>query len=90
VGGTQSYEQVAEFDAQQNRFVTLPLDLGPAEEQVYPVLFGTGIRHRSSLSAVKALFEVCLWKSRLLPCLAVIDRSARAELCAPVAQKLRL
>ena len=52
--GTQSYEQVAEFDAQQNRFVARPLDLGPADEQVYLVLFGTGIRHRSSLAAVNA------------------------------------
>ena len=55
--GTQSYEQVAEFDAQQNRFVARPLDLGPADEQVYLVLFGTGIRHRSSLSAVKAFIR---------------------------------
>ncbi|MCI0392770.1 MAG: hypothetical protein MOB07_28900, partial [Acidobacteria bacterium] len=52
--GTQSYEPIAQFDAAQNRFVARPLDLGPEGEQVYLVLFGTGIRHRSSLSSVIA------------------------------------
>jgi uncharacterized protein (TIGR03437 family) len=52
--GSQSYEVVAQLDALQNKFVARPLDLGPEGEQVYLLLFGTGIRHRSSLSTVIA------------------------------------
>ena len=52
--GSQSYEPVAQFDAAQNKFIARPLDLGPATDQVYLILFGTGIRHRNSLSAVIA------------------------------------
>jgi uncharacterized protein (TIGR03437 family) len=52
--GSQSYEPVAQFDPAQAKFVSRPLDLGPEGEQVYLVLFGTGIRQRSSLSAVIA------------------------------------
>jgi uncharacterized protein (TIGR03437 family) len=52
--GSQSYEPIAQFDAAQHKFVALPLDLGPEGEQVYLLLFGTGIRHRSSLASVIA------------------------------------
>jgi uncharacterized protein (TIGR03437 family) len=52
--GSSLYEPIAQFDATQNKFVTRPLDLGPETDQVYLILFGTGIRHRSSLSAVIA------------------------------------
>ncbi|MGH9831525.1 MAG: hypothetical protein ACREBD_04105 [Blastocatellia bacterium] len=52
--GTQSFEPVAEFNAAQNRFVSRPIDLGPASDQVFLILFGTGIRNRSALSAVNA------------------------------------
>ncbi len=52
--GSQSYEVVAQFDQAQNKFVALPIDPGPATDQVFLVLFGTGIRFRSSLSAVTA------------------------------------
>ena len=34
--------------------ITGPIDLGPATDQVYLVLFGTGIRGRSSLAGVAA------------------------------------
>lgn len=50
--GTQSFEPVAQFDAQQNRFVAVPIDLGPEGEQVILLLFGTGARFNSSLAAV--------------------------------------
>ena len=50
--GSRSYEPIAQFDAAQNKFIARPLDLGPEGEQVYLMLFGTGIRHRSSLSPV--------------------------------------
>ncbi|MCI0339250.1 MAG: hypothetical protein L0226_16890, partial [Acidobacteria bacterium] len=50
--GTQISEAVAQFDPVQNKFVTLPLDLGPEGEQVFLILYGCGIRFRSNLSAV--------------------------------------
>jgi uncharacterized protein (TIGR03437 family) len=52
--GSQQLEPVAQFDVAQNRFIARPLDLGPETEQVFLILFGTGIRQRSSLSAVIA------------------------------------
>ncbi len=52
--GTQSTEQVAQFDAATGRFTPVPLDLGLATDQVFLVLFGTGLRFRSNLSAVAA------------------------------------
>lgn len=36
------------------KYIPLPIDLGPETEQVYIILFGTGIRHRLSLSSVTA------------------------------------
>ncbi|MFN0084935.1 MAG: SBBP repeat-containing protein [Blastocatellia bacterium] len=50
--GTQVFEPVGQFDAQQNRFVPIPIDLGPANEQVFLIAYGTGLRGRSNLSAV--------------------------------------
>src|SRR5262249_27638957 len=48
--GRQSYEPVAQFDTTQNKFVSVPIDLGPGTDQVFLILFGTGIRGRSDLS----------------------------------------
>ena len=50
--GDQVYEPIVQFDQGQNRFVALPIDLGPESEQVYLILYGMGIRYRSMLSAV--------------------------------------
>jgi uncharacterized protein (TIGR03437 family) len=51
--GAQTAEgPVFRFDAATNRFVPAPIDLGPAGEQVFLILFGTGFRNRSALSAV--------------------------------------
>ncbi|MEP7337149.1 MAG: cytochrome c peroxidase, partial [Acidobacteriota bacterium] len=50
--GAQSYEPVAQFDQTQNRLVALPIDLGPATDQLFLIGFGTGFRNRSSLAAV--------------------------------------
>jgi uncharacterized protein (TIGR03437 family) len=50
--GTQTYEPIARFDQAQNRFVALPIDLGPATDQVFLILYGTGFRNRSALAAV--------------------------------------
>ncbi|MGH9938199.1 MAG: hypothetical protein ACREAM_18295, partial [Blastocatellia bacterium] len=50
--GSQSFEPIAQFDPARKRFVPIPLDLGPATDRVFLILYGTGLRHRSSLSAV--------------------------------------
>jgi uncharacterized protein (TIGR03437 family) len=50
--GSRSFEPVARFDAAQNRFVAIPIDLGPDTDQVFLLLFGTGIKFRGALSAV--------------------------------------
>jgi uncharacterized protein (TIGR03437 family) len=52
--GSQQFEPVSRFDPAQNRFVPTPIDLGPATDQVFLILFGTGTRFRSSLSSVSA------------------------------------
>ncbi|HKC87932.1 MAG TPA: FG-GAP-like repeat-containing protein [Blastocatellia bacterium] len=52
--GSQTYEPVAVFDQSQNKFVTLPIDLGPSTDQVFLILFGTGIRNRNPLSTAIA------------------------------------
>ncbi|MCG3163235.1 MAG: hypothetical protein JMDDDDMK_04620 [Acidobacteria bacterium] len=49
--GVQTFEPVAAFNSSQNQFVPVPIDLGPATDQVFLVLFCTGVRFRSSLPA---------------------------------------
>jgi uncharacterized protein (TIGR03437 family) len=51
--GSQNYEQVVMLDS-TGKYVALPIDLGPEGDQVFLVIFGTGIRHRSSLAGVTA------------------------------------
>ncbi|HKX31645.1 MAG TPA: hypothetical protein VJ302_28410, partial [Blastocatellia bacterium] len=48
----QTYEPVSRFDAAQNKFVPVPIDLGDASNQVFLILFGTGIHGRSALDQV--------------------------------------
>lgn len=50
--GSQRYEPIVTFDPGQNLYVLQPIDLGAAGEQVFLILYGTGIRGRSSLDAV--------------------------------------
>jgi uncharacterized protein (TIGR03437 family) len=52
--GQQVVEPIARFDAAQNRWVAVPIDLGAADDQVFLVLYATGLRLRSALSAVTA------------------------------------
>jgi uncharacterized protein (TIGR03437 family) len=51
-GGAQSFEPVARFDG--TRFVSVPLDLGPATDQIFLILFGTGFRNHNGLANVSA------------------------------------
>jgi len=50
---SQGYEMIATYDQTQNKFVAIPIDLGPESDQVFLSLFGTGWRFRSSEAAVK-------------------------------------
>ncbi|MBP6821345.1 MAG: NF038122 family metalloprotease [Acidobacteria bacterium] len=52
--GSQSYEPVAVFDPVHNRIVARPIDLGSETDRVFLLLFGTGWRGRTALSAFKA------------------------------------
>ncbi len=52
--GTQVYEPISRLDPATNLYVSVPIDLGPAGERVFLLLFGTCIRFSSALSAVTA------------------------------------
>lgn len=52
--GQQTYEPIAQFDASQNKMVAVPIDLGTESDQVFLILYGTGLRFRNSLSGVSA------------------------------------
>lgn len=49
------YEPVARFDSAAGKFVSTPIDLGPAGDRVFLIAFATGVRGRSALSNVQAL-----------------------------------
>jgi uncharacterized protein (TIGR03437 family) len=53
--GSVSYESVLSLDSATNRFVTLPIDLGPDTDKVFLAGFGTGLRFRPSLANVTAV-----------------------------------
>lgn len=53
--GTQVFEPTYRYDSQSGRFVNLPIDLGNPAEQVYLVLFGTGIRYRTESALPRVL-----------------------------------
>jgi uncharacterized protein (TIGR03437 family) len=52
--GSQRFESIAQFDLTEKKFVEAPINLGPATDQVFLVLYGTGIRNNGSLSLVTA------------------------------------
>ncbi len=43
--GSQTYEPAVRFDPAQNKFVPAEIDLGPPTDQVFLIVFGTGLRH---------------------------------------------
>ena len=47
--GSRTEEQVYRFDASLNKYVPIPIDLGPETDPVFLTLWGTGIRNRSGL-----------------------------------------
>ncbi|HWQ35350.1 MAG TPA: hypothetical protein VNQ79_21065 [Blastocatellia bacterium] len=52
--GSQVIEPLAQFDPAQNRFVAVPVDLSSETDQVFLVLFGTGLRFHGNLAGVTA------------------------------------
>lgn len=50
--GSQVFEPVARFDSASGRFVAVPIDLSNPAEQVFLVLFATGLRHRGDAADV--------------------------------------
>lgn len=54
VDGSQSFEPIATWDTAQNKIVPVPIDMGEEGEEVYLVLYGTGIRSRIDLISVRA------------------------------------
>lgn len=53
--GAQSYESTTRVDTATGQIVAVPIDLGAADDQVFLLLYGTGLRGRSALSAVNVL-----------------------------------
>ena len=50
--GSLSFEPLARFDEERRQFVAAPIDLDSATDNVFLVLFGTGLRNRNSLGSV--------------------------------------
>jgi uncharacterized protein (TIGR03437 family) len=54
-GGLETYEPIARYDPEQQKFAFIPIDLGPeagaAMEEVFLVLFGTGFRASEPLAS---------------------------------------
>ena len=48
------FEPMVRFDSTQNKFIAVPIDLSEASEQVYLLLFGTGLRNYSAIEKVNA------------------------------------
>lgn len=49
---SQIFESIVRFDPGLNKYVAAPIELGDETERVFLILFGTGIRGRSSLAEV--------------------------------------
>src|SRR5262249_38891821 len=49
--GEQVYEPVARYDEGLKRIVAVPIDLGPESDQIFVILFGTGMRFRTNAAA---------------------------------------
>lgn len=50
-GGVQTFEPIASLNAQTNQFEPIQIDLGPAGDDVYLILFGTAIRNAQQAQA---------------------------------------
>jgi uncharacterized protein (TIGR03437 family) len=48
--GTQLFEPVSEWDDARRQFIALPIDVSQEGDQMFLILFGTGIRHHAPMS----------------------------------------
>jgi len=53
--GTQSFEAIENFDSNSKEFVPLPIDLSSQTDQVFLLLFGTGLRLHGSAPVVASI-----------------------------------
>lgn len=53
-GATQTYETIATLNTTTNRWATKPINLGPATDTVFLIVYGTAFRNRTALSNVTA------------------------------------
>ncbi len=51
--GSQQFEPVARFDPRLGRHVAIPINPGEPSDQVFLILYGTGLRQRRALDAVR-------------------------------------
>jgi uncharacterized protein (TIGR03437 family) len=56
-GSQQIYEAIVRYDASQMKLVPSPINLGPTNDIVFLVVFGSGIRGRRSLADVKVTID---------------------------------
>lgn len=52
--GQDSFEAVTRFDTAQNQVVPVPIDFGAETDQLFLIVFGTGLRGRTGLQGVSA------------------------------------
>ncbi len=55
--GTLQYEDIAEFDSVKREYIPKPIDFSSQTDRLFLVLFGTGIKGRSSLSRVRVISD---------------------------------
>ena len=53
-GGKVSGVPILEYDQSQSRWIPVPIDLGPAGDEVYLVLFGSGFRAATGITNISA------------------------------------
>jgi uncharacterized protein (TIGR03437 family) len=52
--GAQTVFELMQYDATQRKWVGRPIDFGPPVDRIFLVLYGTGLRNRTSLANVNA------------------------------------
>ncbi len=56
--GMRTFEPIARYDQAQQQFVGIPLDLGPVDDQLYLILYGSGLRRTAGLPAPEVKVKV--------------------------------
>jgi endoglucanase len=77
--GSQIYEQVAQFDAVQGRYVAAPIDFGASTDRLFLLLYGTGFRNASVFSLQVGMANLALSYAGKQPQFSGLDQT-NAEL----------